>query len=55
MKTKAGLSVDRSRIDAAGFTRNVKIGVSLFATGDIDFGETILCKKAFCVIWGHED
>jgi len=54
-KIKAGLSVDRSRIGAASFARNVKIGVSLFATGDIEFGETIRYEKAFCVVWDHED
>jgi hypothetical protein len=49
------------RVDATSFTHNAKIGESsgrgrgLFATRDIDPGEIILCEKAFCVVWGHED
>jgi hypothetical protein len=49
------------RVDATSFTRNAKIGESsgrgrgLFATRDMDSDEIILCEKAFCVVWGHED
>jgi tetratricopeptide (TPR) repeat protein len=60
-KIKAGLSMARPRVDAASFTRNVKVGQSpgrgrgLFATRDMDSGEIILCEKPFCVVWGHEN
>jgi tetratricopeptide (TPR) repeat protein len=60
-KIKAGLSMARPRVDATSFTRNAKIGKSpgrgrgLVATRDMDSGEIILCEKAFCVVWGHED
>jgi tetratricopeptide (TPR) repeat protein len=49
------------RVDATSFTHNAKIGESsgrgrgLFATRDMGSGEIILCEKAFCVVWGHED
>jgi len=60
-KIKASLLIAHPRVDAASFTRDVKIaespgrGRGLFATRDIDPGEIILCEKAFCVVWGHED
>ncbi|RDL33978.1 SET-containing protein [Venustampulla echinocandica] len=60
-KIKAGLSVGRPRVDAASFTRNVRVGESpgrgrgLFANRDIDSGEIIICEKTFCVVWGHEE
>jgi tetratricopeptide (TPR) repeat protein len=60
-KMKASLSTGRHRVDAASFTHNVKVGVSpgrgrgLFAARDIGFGDLILCEKALCVVWGHED
>lgn len=59
-KIKAGLSPAHSRVDAADFTSNTKIGESpgrgrgLFATRDIAAGEVVMCEKAFCVVWGHE-
>jgi tetratricopeptide (TPR) repeat protein len=49
------------RVDTASFTSNANVGESpgcgrgLFATRDMSSGEIILCEKAFCVIWGHED
>jgi tetratricopeptide (TPR) repeat protein len=49
------------RVDTASFTSNANVGESpgcgrgLFATRDMSSGEIILCEKAFCVVWGHED
>ncbi|KAI1778851.1 SET domain-containing protein [Hypoxylon cercidicola] len=60
-KIKAGLSRNRPRIDAASFISNTKIeespgrGRGLFATRDIAAGEIVMCEKAFCVVWGHEN
>lgn len=60
-RIKAGLSKARPRVDAASFISNVEIkpspgrGRGLFATRQIGTGEIVLCEKAFCVVWGHED
>jgi tetratricopeptide (TPR) repeat protein len=49
------------RVDTTSFTSNANVGESpgcgrgLFATRDMSSGEIILCEKAFCVVWGHED
>ncbi|KAK5133836.1 hypothetical protein LTR08_007167 [Meristemomyces frigidus] len=60
-KIRAGLSKTAPRADAASFDRNTEVkkspgrGHGLFATRDMDVGEIVLCEKAFCVVWGHED
>jgi tetratricopeptide (TPR) repeat protein len=49
------------RVDTASFTSNANVGESpgcgrgLFAAREMNSGEIILCEKAFCVVWGHED
>jgi hypothetical protein len=49
------------RVDATSFTHNTKIressgrGRGMFATRDMDSGEIIICEKAFCVVWRHEN
>jgi tetratricopeptide (TPR) repeat protein len=59
-KIKAGLSRARPRVDVASYIGNTKVrdspgrGRGLFATRDIPAGGTIMCEKAFCVVWGHE-
>ncbi|KAI2462968.1 hypothetical protein F4781DRAFT_152782 [Annulohypoxylon bovei var. microspora] len=60
-KIKAGLSTSRPRADAASFVADTKIGESpgrgrgLFATRNLAAGDLVMCEKAFCVVWGHED
>jgi tetratricopeptide (TPR) repeat protein len=60
-KMKARVLTSRPHVDAGSFTSNVKIGESpgrgrgLFATRNINAGELVLCEKAFCVVWGHQD
>ncbi|WYZ42423.1 hypothetical protein EsH8_VI_000122 [Colletotrichum jinshuiense] len=59
-KLRASLSRAAPRADAASFTSKTEVkdspgrGRGLFATCDIPAGETIMCEKAFCVVWGHE-
>jgi tetratricopeptide (TPR) repeat protein len=61
MKIRSSLSRARPRVDAATFTRNTQIkdspgrGRGLYATRDIRVGELVMCEKAFCVVWGHEE
>ncbi|TAQ88207.1 hypothetical protein B7494_g3450 [Chlorociboria aeruginascens] len=60
-KIKAGLLMGRPRVEATSFTSNINIGESpgrgrgLFASRNLEPGDIILCEKAFCVVWGHED
>ena len=60
-RTKSRVSTSRPHVDAASFTSNVKIGAShgrgrgLFATRNFDTDELVLCEKAFCVVWGHQN
>jgi tetratricopeptide (TPR) repeat protein len=61
MKIRTTLSRTRPRVDAATFTKNTEVKISsgkgrgLYATRDIAAGEIIMCEKAFCVVWGHEE
>lgn len=58
---KASFSQCRPRVDAATYIGSTKIqrtpehGKGLFATKDIAAGEMIMCEKAFCIVWSHED
>ncbi|KAI5865336.1 hypothetical protein GGS23DRAFT_558758 [Durotheca rogersii] len=60
-KIRAGLSRARPRADVASFLRHTEVrdspgrGRGLFATRDLAAGDVVLCEKAFCVAWGHED
>ncbi|KAH8886380.1 TPR domain-containing protein [Thozetella sp. PMI_491] len=60
-KITASLPKTRGRADVASFDGHTEIkespgaGRGLFATQDIGLGEIIMCEKAFCVVWGHED
>ncbi|SMQ54380.1 unnamed protein product [Zymoseptoria tritici ST99CH_3D7] len=60
-KIRLKLSKARPRVDAATFVGNVEVrdsplgGRGVFATKEISAGELILCEKAFCVAWGHEE
>jgi len=60
-KIRLGLSRDRPRVDAADFFGNTEIrdspgrGRGLYATRSLSTGEIIMCEKAFCVVWGHEN
>lgn len=61
MKIRTGLSKARSRVDAGNFIKNTVVkdspgkGRGLYATRDLAPGETVMCEKAFCVVWGHEE
>lgn len=61
MKIRTSLSKARSRVEAGNFTKNTQIkdspgkGRGLYATRDIPAGEIVMCEKAFCVVWGHEE
>lgn len=58
-KIRAGLSRARPEVDAADFLRKTEIkespgrGRGLYAACDIPSGATIMCEKAFCVVWGY--
>ncbi|KAH7139563.1 hypothetical protein B0J11DRAFT_46874 [Dendryphion nanum] len=59
-KIRTNLSKARPRVDAANFLTNTEVkeskgrGRGLFATRPIASGEIVICEKAFCVVWGHE-
>ncbi|KAI4676403.1 uncharacterized protein J4E88_007319 [Alternaria novae-zelandiae] len=61
MKIRTNLSKARSRVDAGNFTKNTLIkdspgkGRGLYATRDLATGDIVMCEKAFCVVWGHEE
>jgi tetratricopeptide (TPR) repeat protein len=61
MRIRSNLSQARSRVDAANFTKSTVVkdspgkGRGLYATRDIAAGEIVMCEKAFCVVWGHEE
>ncbi|KAF1942882.1 SET domain-containing protein [Clathrospora elynae] len=61
MKMRSSLSQARPRVDAATFINNTEVkdsaekGRGLFATHAIASGELLMCEKAFCVVWGHEE
>jgi tetratricopeptide (TPR) repeat protein len=60
-KIRSKLSKARPRVDTATYVGNVEVrdsalgGRGMFAKQDIKAGELILCEKAFCVAWGHEE
>ncbi|CZR65457.1 uncharacterized protein PAC_15357 [Phialocephala subalpina] len=59
-KIKASLLMGHRPVDAATFTRNVKIkdspgrGRGLYVTCAIKAGDIVMAEKPFCVVWGHE-
>ncbi|KAH7355715.1 hypothetical protein BKA66DRAFT_271539 [Pyrenochaeta sp. MPI-SDFR-AT-0127] len=61
MKIKGALSRKQPRVEAADFTKNTQAkdsperGRGLFATRNIAAGDIVMCEKAFCVVWGHEE
>lgn len=58
---KARSSQKHPRVDVATYAGSTTIsytagrGKGLFATNDIARGDIVLCEKAFCIVWGHED
>ncbi|KAK4493981.1 hypothetical protein PRZ48_015167 [Zasmidium cellare] len=60
-KLKTSLSRSHPRVDAATYTGSTAIakttshGQGLFATNDIAKGDIVLCEKAFCIVWAHEE
>jgi tetratricopeptide (TPR) repeat protein len=61
MKLRTSLSKARSRVDAGNFTKSTQVkdspgkGRGLYASRDIAAGEIVMCEKAFCVVWAHEE
>ena len=61
VKIRARITPARPEVDAADFLGNTKIGDSpgrgrgLSASREIAVGEIIMCEKAVCVVWGHQD
>ncbi|KID84328.1 TPR domain-containing protein [Metarhizium guizhouense ARSEF 977] len=59
-KIVSNLPKTQGRADAASFNGDTEVkeslgaGRGLFARRDFQPGETIMCEKAFCVVWGHE-
>jgi tetratricopeptide (TPR) repeat protein len=59
-KIVGNLPKTQGRADAASFNGDTQIktspgaGQGLFAGRHFEHGETIMCEKAFCVVWGHE-
>lgn len=59
-KIRLGLSQARPRVDAATFIGKTTIktspgkGRGLYATRNITVGELVMCEKAFCIVYGHE-